>query len=132
MQNTITPFDPKQHHIYIPFFITIPSGRTERLIGILDTGAPRTEFSDSFLVHMGLIKKDDRNIQLKPDMQTQKYGKVILPTAEICGQKIEKFEVFVSRLDTSWGVAALIGLDFFRKFRVTIDYKLGEILTEVY
>lgn len=31
-----------------------------------------------------------------------------------------------------WGVDALIGLDFFRKFRVTIDYQAGQIITEPY
>jgi hypothetical protein len=29
-----------------------------------------------------------------------------------------------------WGVDALVGLDFFKQFRVTIDYKAGQIITE--
>lgn len=43
---------------------------------------------------------------------------------------IKDFEVMVSRFDQSWGVAGLIGLDFFKRFRVTIDYKAGHLVTE--
>ena len=32
--------------------------------------------------------------------------------------------------EKDWGVDALIGLDFFRHFRVTVDYKAGQIITE--
>ena len=37
---------------------------------------------------------------------------------------------YVSHYEKHWGVDALIGLDFFRQFRVTIDYKVGQIITE--
>lgn len=132
MPKTNTPFDTKKHHIYIPFSLVNPLGEQESLLGILDTGAPRTEFSDSFLVHMGFIKASNPNIGISPALQTQKYGKLSLPSIEICGRTIDDFEVLISRFDKSWGVAAIIGLDFFRRFRVTIDYQRGQIVTEGY
>jgi len=55
-----------------------------------------------------------------------------LPQVEICGRHFDLLEVFVSKLDESWGIDALIGLDFFRKFRVTVDYQIGFLITEIY
>ncbi len=130
MPNTITLFDTNEHHIHVPFSLVSPSGKTENPFGILDTGAPRTEFSDAFLVHMGFIGTPHFQIQIKEGLQTQKHGKIVLPSLVICGHTLQNFEVMVSRFDKSWGIAALIGLDFFKRFRVTIDYKAGHLMTE--
>jgi len=130
MPPMITPFDPKRHHIHIRFFVTDPRGRHHALDGVLDTGAPRTEFSDKFLAFAGFIREPAKNIAIKPGLQTQKYGKLLIPILEICGHAISDFEIFASRFDESWGVDALIGLDFFKKFRVTIDTQAGQIRTE--
>ena len=54
----------------------------------------------------------------------------MLPSITICGQTIENLEVMVSRFDPAWGIAALIGLDFFRRFKVTIDYGSGQLVCE--
>ena len=44
----------------------------------------------------------------------------------------KSFEFFVSHFEQSWGIDALIGLDFFRRFLVTIDYKNGFLVTSPY
>lgn len=126
----ITHFDPKRHHIHIRFFVTGPHGRHHALDGVLDTGAPRTEFSDKFLALAGFIKKPAQDIVIKSGLQTQKYGKLVIPKIEICGHPIANFEVFASHFEEHWGVDALIGLDFFRQFRVTVDYSRGQLVTE--
>lgn len=100
--------------------------------GVIDTGAPKTEFNDAFLKYAGFASSSQSQVSIKPGLQTQKYAKITLPLVRMCGQDIENFEVMVSRFDSSWGIAALIGLDFFRMFRVTIDYKAGQIVTEPY
>ncbi len=64
--------------------------------GILDTGAPSTEFSDQFLLHTGFLDSVDQNVSTKAGLQTQKYGVITLPSVTICGHKINDFEVFVS------------------------------------
>ena len=45
---------------------------------------------------------------------------------------MDGFEVFVSHFEQSWGIDALIGLDFFRRFLVTIDYVNGVLVTSPY
>jgi len=132
MLNAVTTFDTSKHHILIEFYITDKNGIRHALAGVIDTGAPQTELSDKFLDYAGFIDGPNENVKIKPDLQTQKYAKLFLPTVDICGYSIDDFEVFISRFDTSWGIDALIGLDFFRQFKVTIDYAKGIIITEPY
>lgn len=61
-------------------------------------------------------------MSIQPGLQTQRYGKLILPELRVCGQTLTDFEIRVSRFEQSWGIDALVGLDFFRRFPVTINY----------
>jgi len=127
MQRNITSFDTERHHIYIePIDL---KGLKYSVTGILDTGAPKTEFSDQFLIHTGFIESVTA-ATIKPGLQTQKYRMITLPSVIICGHKIDCFDVFVSRFEKSWGIDALIGLDFFRRFMITVDYSKGLLITE--
>jgi len=81
MQENITSYDTTKHHIHIDMIVTNPKGIIYNVAGILDTGAPRTEFSDQFLVHSGFIETKSEQVKLKPGLQTQKYGKIILPSS---------------------------------------------------
>jgi hypothetical protein len=67
---------------------------------------------------------------LKIGLQTQKYSKHLLPHIQICGHSIVNLEIFVSHFEKSWGVDALVGLDFLRRFKVEIDYSKGIIISE--
>lgn len=126
----ITVFDPNFHHIRLVGAMETSKGAAYEFRAILDTGAPTTEFSDQFLYAAGLMKKDELKTSIEPGLQTQKYGKLILPRVKICGHSIHEVQVYVSHYEKHWGVDALIGLDFFRRYRVTIDYKVGHIITE--
>jgi hypothetical protein len=129
MQENITSYDTNKHHIYIDVTVTNPKGIVYSVAGILDTGAPRTEFSDRFLVHSGFLETKSETVNLKPGLQIQKYSKITLPSVTLCHHQLDLFEVFVSHFESSWGIDALIGLNFFRRFRVTIDYSNGILLT---
>lgn len=126
---TITTFNTGARYILFPIFVTTKEGKKYRVDALLDTGAPQTEFSDDTLQLVGLLK-ETKSVSLKPGLQTQKYGRVVVPHIEICSHPIENLEVYVSHFDKSWGIKALIGLDFFRRFRTTVDYGAGQILTK--
>src|SRR3989344_6105558 len=125
----ITTFDVSRRNIFLPVFVTTESKKRYKFNALLDTGAPATEFSDEALQVLGLLEKTKQDISLKPGLQTQKYGRVTLFQIEICSHPIDNLEVYVSHFDKSWGIKALIGLDFFRRFRVTIDYKASHLVT---
>lgn len=127
----VTIFDPKEHHIRLVGSIKTSEGKLFEFRAILDTGAPRTEFSDQFLAIVGMVKPD-QTVAIQSDQQTKKYGKLILPKMTICGHDLHDLSIHVSRYKNHWGIDALIGLDFFKKFRVTIDYQKGQLVTEAY
>ena len=56
MRKHITSFDTHKHHIHLECFLTDAHGILYSVAGILDTGAPQTEFSDQFLVYAGLLE----------------------------------------------------------------------------
>jgi hypothetical protein len=125
MQENITFYDTSKHHIHIDMIVTNPKGIIYNVAGILDTGAPRTEFSDQFLVHSGFLETKNEKVSLKPGLQTQKYGKITLPSITICHHQIDFFEVFVSHFESSWGIDALVGLDFFVVFESLLIIQTG-------
>lgn len=125
-----TAFDPAKRYIFLRIAVADAEGMMKDFLSILDTGAPLTEFSDEALEQLGYLDNVKKDIALPPGLQTQKYGKVVLPNLKICSHSVENVEVFVSHFERSWGIKALIGLDFLRRFRVTIDYQRGLILTE--
>lgn len=128
MPRTITPFDTKQHHIYTQLIVTHPEkGTKHHFLGIIDTGAPVTEFVDSVLIQAGFMNTSEEKIKIKEGMQSQKYGRITFPEIEICGQIIKNFDAYICRLEPSWGIDVLVGLDFFRRFDVTISYTRGQI-----
>ncbi len=132
MQENITTFDTNEDHIHIEFIVTNPKGIKHSVAGILDTGAPNTEFSDQFLVCADFLENKNETEILRPGLQTQQYGKIMLPSVTICGHQIDSFEIFVSQFEKAWGIDALIGLDFFRLFSVEIDYSKGTLRTAPY
>lgn len=117
-----TTFDPAERYIFI----------REDFLSILDTGASITEFSDEALLQLGYLDEAKADIALQTGLQTKKYGRVTLPHVEICSHPIDNLEVYVSHFDKSWGIKALIGIDFFRRFRVTVDYDEGVLITKPY
>lgn len=80
----VTTFDRDERYIFLPIFIAASSGEPHEFDAALDTGAPQTEFSGKALQYAGLLKEEKEDIPLKPGLQTQKYGKIILSKVEIC------------------------------------------------
>ena len=129
MSATETAFDVQRHHIHLDLIVLNNKGVEYSVDAILDTGAPATEFSDNFLFFTQFLDSVDCDIITKPGLQSQKYSKVILAQIKICGHSIKNFGVCVSHFEDSWGIDALIGLDFFRMFKIEIDYSRGVITT---
>jgi hypothetical protein len=125
-----TDFDTDRHHIHLEIIVKNSNGIEYSLDGILDTGAPVTEVSDDFLAFTGFIPFADRNVKIKSGLQSQKYNTILIPEIKICGRVLNDFNVYVSQFNESWGIDALIGLDFFRRFVIEIDYLHGIIRTK--
>lgn len=128
MPATETSFDINRNHIHLEIILKHDDGREYSVDAILDTGAPVTEFSDQFLMFTGFIDLIDDTVGIRKGLQSQKYKKTVIPELNICGYTINNFEIYISQFEESWGIDALIGLDFFRMFHVEIDYSRGLIV----
>ncbi len=124
---TTTRFDTSLHHIHLRVQVGTHSGVVWHCNAILDTGAPWTEISDEFLVFVGLLDVARPDIAVPTDLQTQRYGKFTIPQLTICGHSMTDVDVRVSRFNPLWEIAALIGLDFFRRFPAAVEYGRGVI-----
>lgn len=122
-------FDTKKHHIHTKLRVKSQSGMDVSFTAIVDTGAPFTELSDRSLIRV-VYHTPQSEITTHDLQETQKYGKVRLVEAHTLGQCLDNWIVYVSRFDASWNIDALIGLDFLRRFKTTIDYGQGLIVTE--
>lgn len=128
---TTTTFDTSEHHIYLAAKILDCNGVEHSFRGVLDTGAPATEFSDEFLLAVGILEPQAiKKVDIHPEQQTARYGRIVLPRIQCLGQTMENTRVKVVRFVEGWAVDALIGLDFFRRYEVKINYKSGTIVTE--
>ncbi len=56
----------------------------------------------------------------------------MLPSVKICGYNFKNTEFIVSSFERTWGIDALIGLDLFRKCKITVDYSREMIIAEPY
>ncbi|MFA5800119.1 MAG: retroviral-like aspartic protease family protein [Candidatus Peribacteraceae bacterium] len=128
MQSTIR-FDTDKQHIHAKMCIKSQTGKEVSFTAIVDTGAPFTELSDRSLARVG-YSIANAPVNPKDLQETQKYSKIRLPLVQTLGQSLEDWIVYVSRFDESWGIDALIGLDFLRHFCITIDYHKGRIITK--
>ena len=131
MRATETFFDIERHHIHLELTV-FNNGIEYSVDAILDTGAPITEFSDQFLMFTGFIDSVKEDVKIKHGLQSQKYNQIVLPELRICGHTLNDFNVSVSCFEESWGIDALIGLDFFRRFKVEIDYSKSKIITTAF
>lgn len=70
----IMTFDSKQRYIFLSVFVISSSGQRYEFDALLDTVAPFTEFSDQALHYAGFLDSTEKEVKLKPNIQTQKYG----------------------------------------------------------
>lgn len=107
--------------------ITGPT-RTEDAWFALDTGASTTVVNRSLLQRVGYSGKDfDNSIVITTVSGKEKTA--ILPVKRIAalGQTRVKFKVLAFQLPPTTFVDGLIGLDFLRRRKVTIDFIAGRI-----
>lgn len=124
----ITTFDPNPAYIYLPITVASIDGKRHKFDAIFDTGSPRTEFSDRALHYAGFLDSV-QEFPIQNGLQTQKHRRMSFPEITICGHPISNLEVFVSHFEETWGIDALIGLDFLRLFRLEIDFSKGVLVT---
>jgi predicted aspartyl protease len=120
-------FDPRRSLIVIGAEISGPSGSGIVQLA-LDTGATSTLVNVAVLVAVGYDPRlaTDR-VQVTTGSRVEFAPRVELQRLTTLGQERFNFPVLAHTLPPSTGVDGLLGLDFFRGLRLTIDFQLGQL-----
>jgi predicted aspartyl protease len=122
-----TSFDPMDRMILVSVLIRGPKGRTVARLA-LDTGATSTLINPSLLVLVGIDPfASDERIPITTGSGVEYVSRVTIDRVESLRQTRERFPVVCHMLPPSAGVDGLLGLDFFRGTKLTIDFRLGQI-----
>ena len=122
-----SPFDPRRGLIGIGAELNGPSGAAVLRLAV-DTGATSTLVSVAMLVAIGYdpALAADR-VQVTTGSGVEFAPRIELHRLTALGQERLGFPVLGHTLPPSAGVDGLLGLDFFRGLRLTIDFRTGQL-----
>ncbi|MEI6435989.1 MAG: retropepsin-like aspartic protease [Bacteroidota bacterium] len=123
-------FDSKKGLILIQVRIT-GKGRTEDAVFALDTGAAKTVINADLLHRIGYSENDySESVYITTGSGKEKTHLVKVQAFEAFGKTKRNFQVLSYQLPVTTFVEGLLGLDFLRKTRITIDFLSGSISLE--
>lgn len=121
-------FDPSVSSIVVDLLLEAADGRTSLVIPVvLDTGASLTILATEIMMRLGY---DPANPELERQRIVTGSGieyapRTIVRSATAIGQKVANLDVLCHDLPPEGGVDGLLGLNFFRKFKLTIRVRKG-------
>ena len=120
-------FDPSQGLIIVPVRLFGPVG--DMIVRLdLDTGATSTLINSEILVLLGYdpATSPDR-IQVTTGSGVEFCPRVTVQRLEALGKSVNDFPILSHTLPPTSQVDGLLGLDFFRGFQISIDFRNGTI-----
>ena len=121
-------FDPSVSSIVVDLLLEAADGRSSLVIPVvLDTGASLTILATDIMARLGY---DPANPELERQRIITGSGIEYAPrttvlSATAIGQKVTSFDVLCHDLPPESGVDGLLGLNFFRQFKLTIRFRKG-------
>jgi predicted aspartyl protease len=94
----------------------------------LDTGANMTLVNRNFITSLGFNSElPDRHFRIATASGIERVPQFTISRVEALGQERSNFPVLCHNLPQATSVDGLLGLDFFRGQRLTIDFREGLI-----
>jgi hypothetical protein len=120
-------FDSTQGLVIVLAQIYGPTGDTVVRLA-LDTGAVGTLINPVILAAIGydLTQVSDQ-IRIVTSSGIENVSRLVLPQIGSLGQAREDFLITCHSLPAATGVDGLLGLDFCRRQRLIIDFRVGEV-----
>jgi hypothetical protein len=120
-------FDPREVLILVEARLWGPGGHYAFRFG-LDTGATETVVSVDKLAFLGYgISLTDERTRLITGSSAAFASRATLQRILALGQERSEFPVLAYTLPTEIGVDGMLGLDFLRGMRLTIDFRAGQL-----
>jgi predicted aspartyl protease len=120
-------FNPSQGLIIVPVRLFGPAG--DMIVRLaLDTGATSTLINSEIMVLLGYDPATSpRRIQVTTGSGVELCPRVAVQQLEALGKSVNDFPVLSHTLPPTSQVDGLLGLDFFRGFQISIDFRNGTI-----
>jgi len=120
-------FDPSQGLIIVPVRLFGPVG--DMIVRLaLDTGATSTLINSEIMVLLGYDPATSPNrIQVTTGSGVELCPRVTVQRLEALGKSVNDFPILSHTLPPTSQVDGLLGLDFFRGFQISIDFRNGTI-----
>jgi predicted aspartyl protease len=120
-------FDPSQGLIIVPVRLFGPAG--DMIVRLaLDTGATSTLINSEIMVLLGYDPATSpHRIQVTTGSGVELCPRVTVERLEALGKSVNDFPVLSHTLPPTSQVDGLLGLDFFRGFQISIDFRNGTI-----
>jgi len=118
-------FEPEKGHIFVPVRC-VESGVVHEFTLVLDTGSTHTLVDRTALEYLGFSADENsplRRIITGSDIVSAPT--IVLPNLEIEGIRKEDFPVVAFNFPKEAGINGVLGLDFFRGTKLTLDFKEG-------
>ena len=116
-------FDPTRQLIVVKVRILGPGGDTTIHLA-LDTGASSTLIGWDALAVVGYQPADAiGQVQMTTGSATQLVPRIRLKQLDALGKRRRALEIIAHTLPTGASVDGLLGLDFIRKSRLTLDFR---------
>jgi hypothetical protein len=126
----ILPFDPRKGHILIPTHIYGPDGDAIALLA-LDTGATQSmvgpDIGRILVRDLASIPKETKITTASSEEQT---AEIMATSIEALGLERHRFPILCLELPSSVEVDGVLGLDFFRGRKLTLDFRSGWVTLE--
>jgi predicted aspartyl protease len=123
-------FEPEEGLVRVATHIWGPFGDTVACLA-LDTGATRTILSSAVLVLPGYDPAAAiERVRVTTGSGMEYVASVTVTRIEALGQERTGFPLLCHTLPPSAGVDGLLGLDFLRGWRLTVDFRAGRVAVE--
>ena len=118
-------FNPHRGHILVPADLTGPVGSTS-LPMVLDTGSTHTMVNRESLELVGVNVDVDAPVRgIITGSGRVSAPTVVVPFIEIAGLKQFNFPIVAFDFPRGAGISGVLGLDFFRGTKLTLDFNSG-------
>ena len=99
---------------------------------ILDTGTQETLICEKTLWMMGYVRANSKDdVPIRTVCGEDTAYRYEIESIEALGVKRSKFDVIAYPMPGDAGVRGLLGVDFFEKTRLTIDFDSAEVSVEI-
>jgi predicted aspartyl protease len=93
----------------------------------LDTGASVTLIAPALAQRLGIEPDEEATFDITTASGPERVRTAVIPVIRALGRERVDFRVAVHRLPGGIGIDGLLGLDFVRGTRLTLDFRAGTI-----